>query len=94
MAHITIMSGSTALTNKHLRPDFGKRDSHHASNQQIDRAGLDPQKGGDPETLGRPKTCLQKYKKYVYLGGVALVVTVTVIVIIMAALGAFDTSSS
>lgn len=97
MAHITIMSGSAAL-NKHIRPNFGKRDSNSASNQNINRAGEgDPQNstiGGDPETLSGPKKCLIKYKKCAYFGCIGIVVTVTVVIIILAATGAFDSGSS
>lgn len=96
MAHITIMSGSTALSHKHLRPDFGKRDSNTASTQNIDRAG-DPKNctiGGDPETLTGPKNCLKKYKACAYFGCIGIVVTLVVILIILAATGAFDSGSS
>ena len=96
MAHITIMSGSTALTNKHLRPNQGKRDSPQRcpSTQHIEKAGLDNKTGGDPETLSEPKNCLQKYKTCAFFGGIGIVVTLTVILIILAATGAFDKGSS
>ena len=100
MAHITIMSGTTGLSNKHLRPNYGKRDSPgiSSSTQNIDRTGeIDPQNstiGGDPENLTGPKNCLKKYKTCAYFVCIGVAVTLTVILIILAATGAFDSGSS
>ena len=96
MAHITIMSGSTSLNNKHLRPDFGKRDSNTASCQNIDRAGIEGQTTGDPESVYPTQSQIrfQKYKTCAYFGCIGLVVILTVILIILAATGAFDIDNS
>ena len=96
MAHFTIMSGSASLQNKHLRPDFSKRDSNSASCQNIDRTGIEggSKIEGDQENTNTPKRCFQKYKNCVYFGSIGLVLILTVILIILAATGAFDTGNS
>ena len=99
MAHITIMSGSASMANKHLRPDmYGKRDSNTASCQNIDRMGLDGQNtNGDPENVdgqNTNQTCIQKYKTWAYFGCIGLVIVLTVVLVVLAATGAFDTTGS
>ena len=96
MAHITIMSGSASMANKHLRPDmYGKRDSNTASCQNIDRMGLGGQAtNGDAENAEGQKTCIQKYKSWAYFGCIGLVIVLTVVLVILAATGAFDTTGS
>ena len=95
MAHITIMSGSTSLNNKHLRPDYGKRDSNSASCQNIDRAGMDGQSPlGDPESLNSGQSCFQKHKTKLYFGCIGLVVILTIVLVVLALTGALDTNSS
>lgn len=96
MAHITIMSGSASMANKHLRPDiYGKRDSNTASCQNIDRMGVEGQNpNGDGENGDRQKTCIQKYKTWAYFGCIGVVIVLTVILVILAATGVFDTTGS
>ena len=95
MAHITIMSGSTSLNNKHLRPDYGKRDSNSASCQNIDRAGIDGQSPlGDPESLNTEQSCFQKHKTKLYFGCIGIVVILTIVLVVLALTGALDTNSS
>jgi hypothetical protein len=97
MAHIAIMSGSTAMNNKHLRPNYGKRDSNSASCQNIDRAGIggdNPESGGKELYPTQSQIRKQKYKTCAYFGVIGLVVVLTVIIIILAATGAFDKDNS
>lgn len=99
MAHITIMSGSASMANKHLRPDYlQKRDSNSASCQNIDRMGIDGQnRNGDTENgdnQNTNQTCLQKYKTWAYFGCIGLVIVLTVVLIVLAATGAFDSTGS
>ena len=98
MAHITIMSGSTSLNNKHIRPDFlSKRDSNSASCQNVDRSGVggdNPETGGENLYPTRSQIRFQKYKTCAYFGCIGLVVILTVILIILAATGAFDKDNS
>ena len=95
MAHITIMSGSTSLNNKHLRPDYGKRDSNSASCQNIDSAGIDGQSPlGDPESLNSGQSCFQKHKTKLYFCCIGLVVILTIVLVVLALTGALDTNSS
>ena len=97
------MSGCANKYNKHFRPDSGKRDSpgpqnNSPSTQQVDRVGLNPPNvpvQGDPEAANNgTKNCLQKYKKYAYLGCIGLVIILIVVLIILAATGAFNVGSS
>ena len=96
MAHITVTAGSTYK--QHLRSDFLKRDSNNASCQNMDRVGIgqnpNNQSGDDPENLSGPKKCVQKYKKCLYLGCIAFVVVLVLVLIVLAASGALNTGSS
>jgi len=85
---------ASSLQNKHLRPKFGERESS-SSCQNIDRMGIEggSRVEGDPASTNTVKNCSQKYKSWAYFGGIGLVLIITVILIILAATGAFDTDN-
>ena len=60
--------------------------------------GLDGQNtNGDPENVdgqNTNQTCIQKYKTWAYFGCIGLVIVLTVVLVVLAATGAFDTTGS